>query len=705
MANVKDFPSLRQVFLRLVLFRLYLPLMVLGVTVITGVSYLGEKNLEIQQYQIAQSMAQIVDHHLDQGGRILDAVARVAEISGTEDLSNYMKSTWEAYGYFDTLYYLDEGNKVKLLMPSDPRYLGLDMSNLPDFQQKGKKESLIISRPFISLRTGEPTVYLVRPLPRGDCVVGELNLGLFQQEITNIAGGSGKDFVYIMDQSGTLLAHPSSDLVKQRNNLSSLEIFRRGLAGKANVVYLYEGTRVLGSAARIERTGWIVVDQVPLSLFFSSYAWTLGLIFLVSLAIWLILVWNLRKQLQQYVITPLEQLSLGTNALKVGDFSQVNTLSYIPTAFAELNKLAADFQFMSNNLRVREAALKQINETLSAIPDMLFRVNTEGYLLDYRVQNRYLTCLGLEKTKKSTIFEVFPQELAQHIQDLISIAISTDNLQFSRYAGHLNENVCTLDIRVAAINKQDALLIIQDTTELHKTRQELQRLENLNLIGEMAASIGHEVRNPLTTVRGFLQLFSKKQRFQSDVEILNVMISELDRANAIISEFLALAKNKAIYLKEKSLNEIIEAIYPLLQANAIADNGSIYLELDKDIPSLCLDESEIRQLIINLVRNGLEAMPFGGTLTIKTYMNGKDVVLAVQDHGNGIPQEIVDKIGTPFFTTKEKGTGLGVSVCYSIAARHKAAIEFTTGKNGTEFLVKFREDPGKDAGAALMAPS
>lgn len=366
MASGKDFPTLRQLFLRLVLFRLFLPLLFLGLTAIAVVGYLGIQNLKIQQYQIAQSIAQIVDNHLDQGGRILDAVARVAESSGTESLFTFMKGTWEAYGYFETLYYLDESKKVKLLIPSDPRYLSLDMSSLPDFQQTVEKKSLFISRPFISLRTGEPTVYLVRPLSHGGHVVGELNLGLFQQEIINITGGSGKDFVFIMDQSGTLLAHPSLELVKQQTNLSNLEIFNQGLTEKSNIVYLYDGTRVLGTAARVKRTDWVVVNQVPFSVFFGSYAWTLGLILLASLTIWLTLAWNLRKQLQQYVSTPLEQLSRGTNALTVGDYSQVNSLSLIPTAFAELNKLAVDFQLMSNNLQERETALRTLAQELSA---------------------------------------------------------------------------------------------------------------------------------------------------------------------------------------------------------------------------------------------------------------------------------------------------------------------------------------------------
>lgn len=103
-----------------------------------------------------------------------------------------------------------------------------------------------------------------------------------------------------------------------------------------------------------------------------------------------------------------------------------------------------------------------------------------------------------------------------------------------------------------------------------------------------------------------------------------------------------------------------------------------------------LDEKEIRQLILNLVRNGLEAMPPKKRLKIKTYTEGDEVVLAVQDEGSGIPDELLAKLGTPFFTTKEKGTGLGLAVCYSIANRHKATIIPETGPKGTTFYVRFK---------------
>ncbi|MPM38977.1 Sporulation kinase A [bioreactor metagenome] len=218
---------------------------------------------------------------------------------------------------------------------------------------------------------------------------------------------------------------------------------------------------------------------------------------------------------------------------------------------------------------------------------------------------------------------------------------------------------------------------------------EIQRLDKLDLIGKMAAGIGHEIRNPLTTVRGYLQFISSKEHFKEYADKFNLMISELDRSNMIISEFLALSKNKVSRLELNDLNVIVLAIYPLLEVDALSENKIINLELDRSIPTINLDESEIRQLIINLVRNGLEAMPYKGVLTIKTRHDNQHVMLVIQDCGSGIPQNIIDQIGTPFFTTKDNGTGLGLSVCYSIAARHKALIDFKTDKSGTAFTVSF----------------
>ena len=235
------------------------------------------------------------------------------------------------------------------------------------------------------------------------------------------------------------------------------------------------------------------------------------------------------------------------------------------------------------------------------------------------------------------------------------------------------------------------LVIARDITESKNMELEMARLDRLNLVGEMAAGIGHEVRNPMTTVRGFLQILAGKKDNLQYREYYNLMINELDRANLIITEFLSLAKDKAVHKEMTNLNAIINALQPLIKADGIINNKYTHTKLG-DIPKLLLDEKEIRQLILNLAINGLESMATGGNLIIRTYLDNDDVILAVQDEGCGISADIVEKIGTPFFTTKNTGTGLGLAVCYSIANRHGASIAFDTTNEGTTFFVRFKPD-------------
>jgi len=232
------------------------------------------------------------------------------------------------------------------------------------------------------------------------------------------------------------------------------------------------------------------------------------------------------------------------------------------------------------------------------------------------------------------------------------------------------------------------LTIGNDITEIRKYHDELFRLDNLNLMGQMAASIAHEVRNPMTSVKGFLQLFQMQYKYREDRESIALMIEELDRINEIITAFLSLAKKNHIELKLNNLNTCVASTLPLIIADGIKND--VFVDpLLKYIPDIMVDEGEIRQLLLNLARNAIQAMPDGGTLTISTGSDDDGVNLVIQDQGAGIPLEVVDKIGTPFFTTKEGGSGLGLGVCYSIAERHSARITFDTSPAGTSFKVTF----------------
>jgi signal transduction histidine kinase/GAF domain-containing protein len=238
-------------------------------------------------------------------------------------------------------------------------------------------------------------------------------------------------------------------------------------------------------------------------------------------------------------------------------------------------------------------------------------------------------------------------------------------------------------------DSKEIIEINKDITEEKKIREELDQLETMKLVSQIAAGISHEIRNPMTTVRGYLQLLAKKKNYSEEKPKFELMIEELDRANQIITEFLSLAKNKAAPLVAHNLNEVIRTLTPLLEADAASQSKSFRTHLYPNIPEVLLNTNEIRQLILNFVRNGFEATGVNGKVSILTYFEDDHVVLAIEDNGCGIPADIVKNLGTPFLSTKSSGTGLGITTCYNIARRHNAMIEVNTAEGVTIFYIKF----------------
>lgn len=234
-----------------------------------------------------------------------------------------------------------------------------------------------------------------------------------------------------------------------------------------------------------------------------------------------------------------------------------------------------------------------------------------------------------------------------------------------------------------------AMTIIHDITEYEKVKKDIATLDRFNLVGEMAAGVAHEIRNPMTVIKGYLQFLSKKVP-GSMIEQFGIVLSELERIEHIITDFLSLARNKLVEDKEQDLNAILKGIIPLIATDAMERGIELKVNLADGLPHLLLNEKEIKQLLLNLVRNGIEAMNQPGTLIIESTVEGDAVSLCVADCGCGICKENQEKIFDPFFTTKESGTGLGLSVCAGIVRRHNGIIEVQSEEGkGTRFIITF----------------
>lgn len=338
--------------------------------------------------------------------------------------------------------------------------------------------------------------------------------------------------------------------------------------------------------------------------------------------------------------------------------------------------------------RTRELATanEKVTSVIESITDGFFALNKNWEYI-YINKHQYLP---LNKTAEEmmgkNMWDLYPsavesivyKEFNRAMQERVPVHFeftSSENYSYEAVAYPYDEGICCM---------------MKDVTEKRKYDKELKRLANLDLIGQMAAGISHEVRNPMTTVRGFLQLLQEDSGLKEYAGHFNLMIKELDRANAIITEFLSVGNTRTSDLQMSSLNSIINDLSPLIKIDTHNQGKKIEIETE-ELPDLLLNHNEIRQLIINIYRNGLDSMEAGRVLCISTYYRVDEncVVLAIQDEGEGIQPDVLEKIGTPFFTTKDNGTGLGMGICYAIAARHNAKIEIKTGPKGTTFFIKF----------------
>jgi len=232
------------------------------------------------------------------------------------------------------------------------------------------------------------------------------------------------------------------------------------------------------------------------------------------------------------------------------------------------------------------------------------------------------------------------------------------------------------------------VLVIRDLSREEAHAKEFARIDRLNYVGQLARGMAQELRNPLTTARGFVQLFATRPELVAYASRFDLLLSEMDRMNDLLGEFITLSSTRHVELEPKVLNDTILALRESLTEEAQMEQKIVCFEL-ADVPPVCLSEKEVRALIINLVRNALEASPPGGVVTVRTEQQENAVLLSVEDRGVGISAESKEHIGTPFFTTKKHGTGMGLTYCYSIARLHQASISFTSEGGVTTFRVLF----------------
>ena len=230
------------------------------------------------------------------------------------------------------------------------------------------------------------------------------------------------------------------------------------------------------------------------------------------------------------------------------------------------------------------------------------------------------------------------------------------------------------------------IVVGRDITEKRITEEQLSKAEKLSIIGQLAAGVAHEVRNPLTSIKGFIKLL---EQGSNNKEYFEIIYKELDQIEGTLKEFLALAKPQEIQLKKVNIQTIFNDVTLLLKPEANLRNVEFLQEFQPNLPQVLCDMNQIKQVFINIIKNSIEAIPNGGFVKIEGYVEDGNLLMKIIDNGIGLNKERIKRLGEPYYSNKEKGTGLGLMLCYKIVRQHNGSIIVRSKENhGTTVEVR-----------------
>ncbi len=332
------------------------------------------------------------------------------------------------------------------------------------------------------------------------------------------------------------------------------------------------------------------------------------------------------------------------------------------------------------------------DEVVSNLPVGLIATDKDGKIAFHNSAAERITGLNLAEARGKDPEEILPSHfcgLKESLDRGESISEKEMECEFTE------DKIIPVSISASKIVNEEGqfvgqVLIIRDLGEVRRLQDEIRRNEKLAAIGGLAAGVAHEIRNPLSSIKGIATYFENKfEKDSGDQEMAGVMVHEVDRLNRVITELLEFARPTDLKRKETEVNALIAHSVRLIEKEATANDISIKLDLSQQPLSAEIDADRFSQCLLNLYLNSLQAMEKGGQLYIRDYpKNGHFIGIEIRDTGTGIGAENLNKIFDPYYTTKPKGTGLGLAIVHKIIEAHNGNVKVrSVPGQGTTFTI------------------
>lgn len=354
----------------------------------------------------------------------------------------------------------------------------------------------------------------------------------------------------------------------------------------------------------------------------------------------------------------------------------------VATAFISLMYVLGHMS--DRQLQVKSSQLdeseKRSHSLIELNPDGVYVIGTDKTFISINRSIERITGYTAEELIGVSYSFILPPEELVKSKEAFKRVLSGET--FKREAIFKHKNGTLIEVELVSIphmvgdKVMGVIGTVKDLTEIKRVENKIRQSEKLAVVGELAAGVAHEIRNPLTSLRGFTQMFLEHPSTVNK-EILQVMLKEIDSINLITSEFMVLAKPHMEIMKPKDIIPIIEQVKMLLDAQGNLTNTRILTEYRIAGGTVNCEENQLKKVFVNLIKNAIEAMPTGGEVKI-TVSAGRmgELLISIQDEGAGISAEGLKQMGTPFYTTKEDGKGLGLMVSYKIIENFQGTLRF-----------------------------
>jgi PAS domain S-box-containing protein len=380
--------------------------------------------------------------------------------------------------------------------------------------------------------------------------------------------------------------------------------------------------------------------------------------------------------------------------------------SFGPNLYSEddvrmLSIIASQSAAIYKELEALAALTSYTDNILSSIAAGVVTLDNDGVVLTWNRAAETITSFNVAEVEGIHYSDVVKQfDLPDSDKNAIIQVVEKVRTTGKMYQGYklafhpIDQDVMYLNMSASVLKNSigdpiGQVIIFEDITKEIKMEDEFRRMGELAAVGQLAASIAHELRNPLSSIKGAAQYLQKEYESEALIsEFLGIIVDEVNGLSKLTTEFLEFARPMEFEISSLDVNDVVRKTLQLMSVH-ISESGVVLIDhLASNLPIIQADGKQLEHALRNIILNALQAMPEGGTISIRTKAVGSGVDLVVSDTGSGIPEEKLHRIFIPFFTTKTKGTGLGLSVVQKIVENHGGHIDVSSMVGqGTKFKI------------------